>query len=82
MMMSLTINNGEYCLEFSKKIADVVFDLAIALGTLGILLSLFAIMLPESTNNLSFVLYISCLSDSQHYTNPVSNYRADSSRGD
>ena len=33
----------EYCLEFSKKIANVIFDLTIALGSLGILLSLVAL---------------------------------------
>ena len=38
-------NGTEHCLEFSKKIADVIFDLKIALGSLGILLSLFAIVL-------------------------------------
>ena len=38
-------NGTDHCLEFSKKIADVIFDIKIVMGSLGILLSLSAIVL-------------------------------------
>jgi hypothetical protein len=53
--MSLNVfGNGSepehvHCLEFSKKIADVIFDLKMALGSLGTLLSLFAIVLVAAS---------------------------------
>ena len=45
MFLNAFGNRTEHCLEFSKTIADVVFDLKVVLGSLGILLSLFAIVL-------------------------------------
>ena len=39
----------EHCLEFSKKIANVIFDLKIALGSLGTLLCLFVIILVAAS---------------------------------
>ena len=38
-------NGTDHCLEFSKKIADVIFDIKIVMGSLGILLSHSAIVL-------------------------------------
>lgn len=46
MVSSNAVYNGtEHCLEFSKRIADVIFDLKIALDSLGVVLSFFAILL-------------------------------------
>ena len=51
--MSLhAFSNGseiEHCLEFSKKIANIIFDLKIALGSLGTLLCLFVIILVAAS---------------------------------
>ena len=69
------------CLEFSREIADVIFDIKVVLGSIGVLLSLFAIVLIGLSKIYKQFVYrlVMYLMAVNIYASPLPSDRADSS---